>query len=389
MKKIIYTAALFLSSAAYTFAQTSIKETRENIADLFVLGEDLVLYTIKEQDGQYLYSERKGDQSTFKKEIALNGGAVNAVIGSGAGGNEVYVYQKTDRRDHKIVIYRWDGANFQKTGEKPFPNIRNNSSNLGAYLSPDQNTLLIAADLGKTQGYDDLYLSKWEGGKWTKPSTLGTPPNTREAEFAPYIVNDSLFFSRKSGEQAYVYAVPLANGSQPTGQPVRLPGRVNQDNAFNAGYKRVGETEMWITRTPDGTYTAYVNGPEPIKLNVVSVLDEQPVSELATASQPSSPTLLSLSYGFNEVYMDDASAAALDQFLAKQTDGAVFWVKGYSDNKGPAKGKARVARQRAVLLQKYIEMKHGQRQFKFELGSEVLGTEGPEARKVEVRLRSR
>ncbi|WP_066836898.1 hypothetical protein [Rufibacter ruber] len=387
MKKTIYTIAILLSSAVYAHAQTAIKETRENIADLFIVGENLVLYTIKEKDGQYLYSERKGDQSTFKKETSLNGGAVNALIGSSAGGNEVYVYQKTGRKDHKIVIYRWDGASFQKAGEKPFPKIKNNSYNLGAYLSPDQNTLFMAADLGRTKGYDDIYLSKWEGGKWSKPTGLGTPPNTREAEFSPYVMNDSLFFSRKSGDQASVYSMPIGGGSKPTGEAVKFSTRVNRENAFNSAYKRVGENEMWITRTADGNYTAYVNGPDP----VVSKVELEPAPE-PVAIEPAAvpvPTTLTVSYGFNEVYMTDAAAAELDGFLAQLPDGASLWVKGYSDNIGPAKGKVRVAQQRARLLQKYIEMKHRQRSFKFETQSEVLGSRGPEARKVEIHLHAR
>lgn len=382
MRKVIYTIAISLSSFAVANGQTAIRETRDNIADLFMAGGNLMVYTVKEQDGQYLYTERIGDKASFRKDPALNGGAVNSVIGASASGDELYVYQKTGRREGRIAIYRLVDGDFQKTGEKPFPTLRNHSYNLGAYLSPNQSTLLISADLGKTEGYDDLYLSKWENGGWSDPVGLGTPPNTREAEFAPFVANDSLFFSRKSGGEAFVFSLPMGGGSGPSGEPVRMGSRVNKENSFNSAYKRVGGAEMWITRGNDGTYTAFLNRPEPEPV-VSPEPGPQPVVE---ATPEPAPTELTLSYDFNRVYMSGEEEAALDGFLSKQEDGATLLVKGYSDSKGPAKGRTNVARQRATLLRLYIGMKHGQRNFTVQTDSEVLDTEGPQGRKVELKV---
>ncbi|WP_205500111.1 hypothetical protein [Rufibacter psychrotolerans] len=381
MKRTLYTIAVLLSSMAAAQAQTPIKQTREKLADLHLVGEDLVVYAVKTEAGQFLYSEKVGDQTTYRKETALNAGAVNAVIGANAAGDELYVYQKTGRKDAKIATYRWNGADFQKTGEKPFPALKNHSYNLGAYLSPDQSTLVISADLRKTKGYEDLYLSKWENGKWSKPANLGAALNTRDAEFSPYLVNDSLYFSQKAGEQAFVTSVPFAKDANPTGQPAKVGTPVNQEQAFTAGYKRIGQKEMWISRTPDGLYTAYLTGYAPVQETPEPV--PQPVAEAAPA-----PTELTLNYGFNEVFMTPAQAASFDAFLAQQADSASLWVKGYSDNVGPAKAKANVARLRAELLKKYIQRYHANRQFKVETASDVLGSEGPEFRKVEVHLHS-
>ncbi|WP_439879603.1 hypothetical protein ACSX1A_10470 [Pontibacter sp. MBLB2868] len=63
--------------------------------------------------------------------------------------------------------------------------------------------------MGKTKGYDDIYLSKWDGSNWTKPKNLGKSVNTRQPEFAPFLANYSLFFSRKDGDAAIINAVPL------------------------------------------------------------------------------------------------------------------------------------------------------------------------------------
>ncbi|WP_207434258.1 hypothetical protein [Sabulibacter ruber] len=383
MKKTIYTIALLLSTAAVTHAQTPIKETREKLADVFLVGQDLVLYTVKTQEGQLIYSEKRSDQS-YRKETALNAGAVNGIIGANAAGDEVYVYQKTSPTKEKIAIYRWNGADFQKTGEKPFPKLTNHSYNLGAYLSPDQSTLLLTADLRKTKGYEDLYLSKWENGKWSKPANLDVPVNTREAEFSPYVVNDSLYFSQRTGEQAFVHSLPLGKDGKTTGQPTKVGNVVNKENAFTSAYKRLGKNEMWISRTPDGLYTAYLTGQA--KMQEAPVVAQQP-TEVAPATAPA-PTEVTLAYGFNEVYLSIGQTAAFDAFLSQQPDNASLWVKGYSDNVGPDKGKKQVARLRAELLKKYIQLYHGKRNFKVETSNDVLGGEGQEYRKVEVHLHS-
>ncbi|WP_181307477.1 hypothetical protein [Rufibacter sp. XAAS-G3-1] len=385
MKRTFYTIALLLSTAAVTRAQSPIKETREQIADVFLVGQDLMIYAVKTGDGQYLYSEKRGDQSSYQKEPVLNTGAVNALIGSNAAGDELYIYQKTGRNEEKIATYRWDGSTFQKIGEKPFPKLKNHSYNLGSYLSPDQNTLLITADLRNTKGYEDLYLSKWENGKWSKLANVGAPLNTRQAEFSPYVVNDSLYFSQKAGEQAYVYSMPLDKDSKPTGQPLKAGNSINKENAFTSAYKRKGNTEMWITRTPDGLSTVYLTEPAPVQETPAAV-EEVPV---APAAPTPAPTEITLGFGFNEVFLSPEQAASLDTFLAQQPDNASLWVKGYSDSVGPDQAKSRVARQRAEFLRKYLQRYHGTRQFKVETASDVLGSEGPDFRKVEVHLHSK
>jgi outer membrane protein OmpA-like peptidoglycan-associated protein len=383
MKKILYTIAILLSTWTVTKAQTAVRETKDNLADFSLIGGDLLVYTIKENNGQFLYTEKRGDHASYHKEVQLNGGGVNALIGSNAAGDELYVYQKVNRKQERIAIYHWDGTSFQKTGEKPFPKFRNHSYNMGAHLSADQNTLIITAGLRKTKGYDDLYLSKWENGKWSKPANFDKPVNTRESEFAPFVVNDSLFFTQKSGDNGYVFSVPMS-ASKPNGLPTKVTSLINKENAFNAGYKRIGEKQMWITRTPDGVHTAYILEPAPIV--VPPVVEPKPELVAAPTPQPEAPVAkeMAVNYDLNEVFMSSADAASLDAFLALQPTGATIWLKGYSDSIGPDKAKRSVARKRAEFLKKYVERYHKDRQFKIETSSDVLGTAGRDSRKVEI-----
>ncbi|MEJ8803276.1 OmpA family protein [Pontibacter sp. H249] len=400
MKRIIYSAAFFITIAFSAQAQTPIKETREEVADVTLLNKELLIYTKKEKDGQFLYTEQLGATGTATKEPALNLGSVNTVVGSNKENNEFFVYHRRGRKDEVIAFYTYADGAFTKVGERQLPRLKNQSYNLGLFLTPDKNDLLIAAELGKTKGYDDIYLSKWSGNRWSKPKNLGKQVNTRQPEFAPFLANDSLYFSRKDGEAAYVYAVPFKAGTVVEQEPVKLAGNINQENAFNAYYKKQGEQELWITADNEGGYTAYTTGAEEETYgsafgdnysfeDAVST-SQYPgtVAEMkATASEVKSRKAdLQLLYGFNSLYLDEAAVKELDAFLENQQDKARIYITGYSDGKGVKSVKQEVSRKRAAYVEWYIKHKLAHKNFWILSDHTVLDELGAAYRKVEIRI---
>lgn len=373
MKKVIYTMALFLAASAAQ-AQAPIKHTQDEFVDVTMLSDDLFLYTKKETQGQYLYREAKGSEPV--KDAQLNAGTINAVVGNNPATGELYVYQQSSRRDKRIAVYKYEGGGFTKTEELEVPRFRNNSENLGMYLSGDRSQLIISGELSKSEGYDDLYLSQRQDGKWSKPVKMGGSVNSRQAEFAPFIASDSLFFSRKEGNAAYVYAVPVRDG-QPAGEPTRLDGAVNQQDAFNAYYKRVGERELWVSSRA-GDYFAYMNGPAPAVAEAPVVKEEE---------TPAAPMAQTLYFGFNEVYMGTDAEQQLKAFLEAQQPGTTVAVKGFSDAKGPVKGREKVSRQRAAFVAWYIQDKFSEKNFTVETASQVLDTVSEQDRRVELQVK--
>ncbi|MCJ8166672.1 hypothetical protein MKJ04_17635 [Pontibacter sp. E15-1] len=369
--------ALFLAASAAQ-AQAPIKHTQEAFADVTMLGDDLLLYTKKESQGQYLYREAKGKQAI--KDTQLNAGTINAVVGNNPATGELYVYQQRGRRDKHIAVYKYENGDFTKTDELEVPRFRNNSENLGMFLTEDRNQLIISGELSKSEGYDDLYLSQRQDGKWGKPVKMSGSVNSRQAEFAPYLTADSLFFSRKQGNAAYVYAVPMKDG-QPVGEPMKLEGAVNEQDAFNAYYKKAGERELWVSSRA-GDYFAYLNEPAPAKEEVVVAEQVE-----AAPAKPAAPTAQNLYFGFNEVYMGTAAEQQLKAFLEVQQPGASLSVKGFSDAKGPAKGRQKVSSQRAAFVQWYILNKFGEKNFTVKTSHQVLDTVTEEGRRVELQVK--
>ncbi|WP_125047751.1 OmpA family protein [Pontibacter arcticus] len=387
MKKIVYTIAFILASGAVANAQSVLKEATHELADITVLQDDLLIYTMKEAGGQYIYTEKRGESGTVKKETILNTGSINTLIGNNPANNEVYVYQKNGRNEEVITFYTLQNGIFEKTGDRALPKLKNHSYNLGLFLSADKNTLLVAAELGKSRGHDDLYLSTWQNNSWSKPKNLGKSINTRQPEFAPFLASDTLYFSRKEADAVYAYSIPFSGGNV-AGEAVKLDESINKLNTYNAYYKKQEDRQLWITASTDkATHTAFVlektvAAPEQVEeAPVVEVAKPAPAVKIKVAK----PSLV-MFHNLNITKPASQDMAKLTAFLAKQPEGTALVVKGYSDGYGSAEAKDFVSRNRAVQVQNYIQQNYPTKNFTITLESEVLEQKGKANRKTEVYL---
>lgn len=426
MKKTIYSAVLVLA-AITARAQTPVLETREPLADAILIRDDLMVYTKKEALGQFLYRADKSS-GQLVRDTQLNAGAINAVVGTDPATGEFYVYQQTGPKAGRIAIYLPAEDGFTKTGELPVPRLKNNSQQLGMHLTSDRQRLYLSAELGKSEGYEDLYLSQWQNGRWTKPQPMAKTVNTRSPEFAPFVAEGTLYFSRKEGQAAYTYAVALEDG-KPKGEPVRLPAPKNQDGAFQASYRRVGERELWISGK-DGLQTVYLLGPSleaganpltdaaaavapapeqnvprsesteevtpPTLASTAAAHDKAPLvpeSPAARETAPGSDTIAEvfegqqLYYDLNQVFMGPAEERALRNFLQNLPSAASITITGYSDAIGSTSAKERVSRQRAAFVKGYIAQHFAGRRFTLVTKHQVLTERGKSARRVDLQVR--
>ncbi|MDO6390079.1 hypothetical protein Q4E40_08080 [Pontibacter sp. BT731] len=405
MKKIIYTIGLMLGAITIGQAQTKLLETNDEMAGVALLGENMLLITKKVEGGQHLYTASLDEPETAARAVTLNAGQINAVVGGNLAAGEVFVYHKSGRRTGKISIYKWTNGEFVKGEELPVPRLRNHSYNLGMHLTGDHRQLFIAAELAGSQGYDDLYRSEWNGKSWSRPRNLGKQVNSKGAEFAPFVSNDSLFFSRQQGETAYIYGASLKNGEM--GEAVRLQSVVNEKEAYNAYFRKSSDRTVWVSGTSQEQprYIAYMLGklpeaaaaaplagavseplvaeevPEQIELNEVA--DASPVE--TAPKRAVSPSLV-LFNAFNRVHLNLNELAGLSRFLRQQPDGTNFVIKGYSDGYGEPAAKQRVSEQRARSVKAYIERYFAGKGFKVEVEGEVLPDKGKAHRKTELYL---
>jgi Tol biopolymer transport system component len=81
------------------------------------------------------------------------------------------------------------------TPENLGESINTPSPELQVFVTPDERVLIFAgAGRADSQGGVDLYLSRWEGGAWSKPANLGSKINSPGADTAPRISPDGRSF---------------------------------------------------------------------------------------------------------------------------------------------------------------------------------------------------
>ncbi|RAK02058.1 outer membrane protein OmpA-like peptidoglycan-associated protein [Larkinella arboricola] len=99
-------------------------------------------------------------------------------------------------------------------------------------LSSDDRLLFFASDMPGGLGGTDLYVSRNENGKWTKPVNLGKEINTKGNDLFPFIdERGNLYFAsdgRKGLGGLDVYYVPLADGV-PAGPVEHLEAPINSE----------------------------------------------------------------------------------------------------------------------------------------------------------------
>lgn len=94
----------------------------------------------------------------------------------------------------KIYFVEKKGKSWKN--ETEFPYNSDSYSCAHPALSADGNTLYFSSDMEGTLGGNDIWMSKKEGGAWSKPVNLGANVNTPGNEVFPYLRKDgTLYFS--------------------------------------------------------------------------------------------------------------------------------------------------------------------------------------------------
>jgi outer membrane protein OmpA-like peptidoglycan-associated protein len=121
-------------------------------------------------------------------------------------------------------------------------------------LLRDEKTLIFSSDMPGGMGGMDLYMTKFENGKWSTPQNLGSPINSKDNEIFPFIsANGTLYFasSRKGGPGGLdLYQYDL---NDPFGSDLYLlPAPLNSDK---------DDFGIWADSTGDFGYISSNRGP--------------------------------------------------------------------------------------------------------------------------------
>jgi len=197
-------------------------------------------------------------------------------------GQELYlVHQFYSHSD--IFVSRFEGGRWSEA-EALGHNVNGRTSETHASISRDGNTLYFTSDVRGGYGSFDIYVSKLDDkGEWGLPVNLGPGINTTFEEHTPFISsNDSILFFSSQGHASIggidVYYSELESDGN-WGEPINLGYPVNttgEDLFFNPGWDELDG--FYAVRREDDPGSNTIN-------MVIKLEPEEVVAEVQTVEE--------------------------------------------------------------------------------------------------------
>jgi Tol biopolymer transport system component len=103
----------------------------------------------------------------------------------------IYFTRRTSSND--IYVSKYERGRYQKAVPLPSP-VNTSGTESNPYISPGEDYLIYFSDKPGGYGESDLYISFQKNGRWSIPQNLGPLINTATAEFCPGIFNNGKYF---------------------------------------------------------------------------------------------------------------------------------------------------------------------------------------------------
>ncbi|MBL0047189.1 MAG: OmpA family protein [Bacteroidetes bacterium] len=159
-----------------------------------------------------IYTSKKSG-TTWSKPQGIEGD-VNGIYHEGPAtfnktGDEMYFTRSnyfkkklkaSSKSENNLKIFKAKLVNGKWEGNEEMPFNSDEYSVGHPSLSADGKTLYFTSDMPGGKGSSDIYFSKWEGAKWSKPENMGPEINTSGKESFPYVHDeDSSFYFSSDG----------------------------------------------------------------------------------------------------------------------------------------------------------------------------------------------
>jgi Tol biopolymer transport system component len=155
-------------------------------------------------------------------------------LGPNINSDDGWEAQPTLSPDGNMLIYAVNGANTQdndlfvsyrdtegKWGPStPIVELNTEGKDKSPFLHQDSETLYFVStcsDSRKGVGGTDIFYSRKEGDKWSKPKNLGFPINTKADEIGLFVSTDGklAYYSSKQGENWDIFSFDLYREARP------------------------------------------------------------------------------------------------------------------------------------------------------------------------------
>ncbi|EMR04164.1 OmpA family protein [Cesiribacter andamanensis] len=155
--------------------------------------------------GHDIWYARRNDDGSWQEPkntlLGLNNKGNNAILGFGQEGNRMYLlnnYGGSGSYKTGISFAEYTNNRWGYPQDFAIPRLKKEGFFYNAYISPDEEVLIVSMQRKGQPGDEDLYIStKGENGRWTELQNMGTKINTGGFESFPFLTADkqTLYFS--------------------------------------------------------------------------------------------------------------------------------------------------------------------------------------------------
>ncbi len=256
-----------LTSISKTFAEESMPLPFNNGENIYFVRTYVEGPIQDRSRGQDVHTAvRENDQwieiqDEFKK---VNDKGNNAIIGTSADGNTVYIFNSA--QSHRKLIRGLAYMRKDSTGEwgklmpMDVPDLEIGLGHYSFYINPDEDILLVSKSPNDTTFEEDLFVSlKAENGEWQALKSLGPVINTTGFEVSPYIAKDkkTLYFASNGhpglGSSDIFVSYRLSETWQDWTKPLNMGSPINSE-AFDAYYIMGNNREVFFTSNRSEEY---------------------------------------------------------------------------------------------------------------------------------------
>ncbi len=188
-----------------------------------------------------------------------------------ADGNTLYftAMRPTTRDNDIFVVYR--GKDGKWGDAMPFDEINTDGKDKSPFLHQDSETLYFVSSSSEERrgaGGLDIFYTRKENGKWSKPKNIGIPINSPDDELGIFVsTNGELaYFSSRKGGDWNIYAFELYEEARPSAVTIMKgtlkdeKGNPIKDASIEVAYEN-GEKSSVKVNGDDGKYAVVVKNP--------------------------------------------------------------------------------------------------------------------------------
>lgn len=191
-----------------------------------------------------------------------------------ADGNMLYyTAMRPTTRDNDIFVATRNAKGEWSEGV-PLDELNTDAKDKSPFLHQDSETLYFVSsstEERKGMGGTDIFYSRLENGKWSKPKNIGYPINTAADEIGLFVSTDGklAYYSSRQGGNWNIYGFELYPEARPKavtlikGEITDKNGDPVKDASIEVTYEKSGKSEKIKVNGDDGKYAAIIKTSEP------------------------------------------------------------------------------------------------------------------------------